>query len=453
MSMLASVLTFAFAIQAATAPSVPPATGATSTNAPATPPASNAPAALQRMTVPPPLVPAPGARSGSPNAAGRMPQPYSAGARQFLVQPGQVWSHLLEDVAPGDEIVFAPGFHLAQKVTGLRGTKEKPIVLRGRDAFPGAVGCADTGWHLERCGNLIIENMSFLNPGDAGILVDGGGPAGQAPGDLWRADIVIRNCTFTGTRGKGEQDAVRVRACVDVTLDALRVDGWDDSAVELDDARRVIVRGLMAAPAQGLRNAHGVRVRGRSAEVLVTGAAFNAGTGTAIAVGSPGRDAWPVERARVERCLFDGVGTAVAVANVRELAFARSTVNEPTAAVWSVDADAGIVSDVSIDRLLVTWSPGGLRAFSPHPDRVSPTAITLGDNLFHSAELPDAWTVLGAPFGVVQGTSTVDEAPMLDPATLRPRNPVAAKFGAFAGLPAGSPAPSAPAPKPSAGTP
>jgi hypothetical protein len=42
-------------------------------------------------------------------------------------------------------------------------------------------------------------------------------------------------------------------------------------------------------------------VRGRSAEVLVTGAAFNAGTGTAIAVGSPGRDAWPVERTRVER--------------------------------------------------------------------------------------------------------------------------------------------------------
>jgi hypothetical protein len=426
----------------------PPSAAPTSANAPAATPPS-----LQRMAVPPPLVPAPGARSGSPNPTGRMPQPYSAGARQFLVQPGQVWSHLLEDVAPGDEIVFAPGFHLAQKVTGLRGTKEKPIVLRGRDAFPGAVGCAGYGWHLERCGNLIIENMSFLNPGDAGMLVDGGGPAGQAPGDLWRADIVIRNCTFTGTRGTGEQDAVRVRACVDVTLDALRVDGWDDSAIELDDARRVIVRGLMAAPTQGLRNAHGVRVRGRSAEVLVTGAAFNAGTGTAIAVGSPGRDAWPVERTRVERCIFDGVGTAIAMANVRELAFARSTVNEPTAAVWSVDPDAGIVSDVSIDRLLVSWTPGALRAFSPHPDRVPPTAITLGDNLFHSAELPDAWSVLGAPFGVVQGTTTVDEAPMLDPATLRPRNPVAGKFGAFAGLPAGTLAPAGPTPTPSAGTP
>ena len=424
--------------------------------APPAPAPVAAPPALQRMAVPPPLVPSPGARGGgSPNPTGRMPQPYQAGARQFLVQPGQVWTHLLEDVGPGDEIVFAPGFHLAQKVTALRGTKEKPIILRGRDAFPGAVGCAAHGWHLERCANLVIENMSFLNPGDAAILVDGGGPAGQAPGDLWSADIVIRNCTFTGTRGTGEQDAVRVRACSDVTLDALRMDGWDDSAIELDDARRVIVRGLMAAPTQGLRNAHGVRVRGRSGEVLVTGAAFNAGIGTAIAVGTPGREAWPAERVRIERCLFDGVGTPLAIANARDLAFARSTINEPTAAAWSIDPDAGIVAEVSMDRLLVTWSPGALRAFSPHPDRIPPTATTLGDNLFHSAELPDAWAVLGAPYGVVQGTTTIDEAPMLDPATLRPRNPVAGKFGAFAGLPASAPARAAPAPAapPATGTP
>ena len=147
-----------------------------------------------------------------------MPAPYFAGARQFLVQPGQNWGHLVPELKPGDELVFPAGFHVPQQVEGLRGTDERPIVLRSRDGIPAAVACGDFGWRFDRCSNLVIENVLFLNPGDAAVLIDGGGPAGQAPGDLPRAAVTLRHCTVQGSRGGTSQDGVRVRAATHVRL-------------------------------------------------------------------------------------------------------------------------------------------------------------------------------------------------------------------------------------------
>ena len=61
-------------------------------------------------------------------------------------------------------------------------------------------------------------------------------------------------------------------------------------------------------------------------------------------------------------------------------------------------------------------------------------SITLGDNLWFSAELPTAWTVLGAPVGYRRGTQVSDVDPTLEPRTLRPKNPDAKGYGVFAGV-------------------
>ena len=102
-----------------------------------------------RMAVPPPFVP--GAGAGGENGVNRsgrngssFPPPYTPGGRQFLVQPGQDWAHIRRELQPGDEVIFPAGFHLPQKIEGLSGTRDKPIVLRSRDPIAGAVSCADT---------------------------------------------------------------------------------------------------------------------------------------------------------------------------------------------------------------------------------------------------------------------------------------------------------------------
>ena len=96
--------------------------------------------------IPPPFVPEVGAdpaRGGQ--STGALPPPYLPGARQFLIQPGQTWKHVLEDIRPGDEVVFPPGFHVPQEIDGLAGTRERPIILRSRDRVPAAVACGDFG--------------------------------------------------------------------------------------------------------------------------------------------------------------------------------------------------------------------------------------------------------------------------------------------------------------------
>ncbi|MEY4942974.1 MAG: hypothetical protein RL254_1155, partial [Planctomycetota bacterium] len=81
--------------------------------------------------VPPPFVPTAGAQPAAGGTKpGTMPPPYLEGASQFLVQPGQTWQHILADVKPGDEIIFPAGFHVAQVIEGLQGTREKPIFIR-----------------------------------------------------------------------------------------------------------------------------------------------------------------------------------------------------------------------------------------------------------------------------------------------------------------------------------
>jgi hypothetical protein len=435
---------------------------------PAPRPAVSAPATL----VPPPFVPQVGAepaRGGQ--STGAMPPPYFPGARQFLVQPGQTWKHLIADLEPGDEVIFPPGFHLPQVIDGLRGTAERPIFLRSRDRIPAAIVCESEGWTLRRPQHVVIENLLFINPNAAALTIDGTAPDGQPTGTPWRAEVTVRNCTVTSNRKDEGLDAFRVRNASDVRLDKLRVDGWNDAAVDLENARRVLVRALMAVPVDGMRSAVGVRVAGSSGEISVTGCAFNKRIADGVVVGSGAPASLPVERMRVDRCIFEDPGCAVRIANARDLVISRATVVNPTRAMYEIAEDAVSVSEVLVEKCLGYWTPGMLARFSPHPDRIPATAVTLADNLWYSRELPEAWDVLGAPFGYQSSGQVTQLDPGIDVQTLKPRNGEAIRYGAFSiasssagrpvaepadpadAIPMRAPAAAEPAPAPPAGTP
>ena len=388
--------------------------------------------------VPPPFVPEVGADPARPGqSTGALPPAYLPGARQFLIQPGQTWKHVLEDIHPGDEIVFPPGFHVPQEVDGLSGTRDRPIILRSRDRVPAAVVCADFGWKFRRPRHVIVENMMFLNPTGAAIVVEGA-PGEKAP---WNAEVTIRNCTIAGNRPADGQDAVRLDRVSDVRLDKLRIDGWVDAAVEIVTSRRVLVRAAMLVPPDTALPACGIKVLGASGEVSVTGCAFNKRLRTGVSVGTPRSDADPsppaVERMRIDRCIFEEPGTAVSLANVRDLVVSRATIVNPSDAIYAVAEGAVVADRVLVEKCLAFWTPGTLARFSPHPEGFAPTGISLADNLWYSRELPEAWEVLGAPFGVqlVGQITTLD--PGIDATTLKPRNGEAIRYGAFSMAAAG----------------
>jgi len=394
-----------------------------------------APQPAAPVVIPPPFLPDAGAQpTRRTTKPGGMPTPYIAGARQFLVQPGQTWQHLLEEVQPGDEIIFPAGFHVPQVITDLRGTAERPIFLRSRDPVPAAIACETDGWVFVRPRHVVVENILFLNPHGAAVVVDGSGQDPQAP--LFEAQFTIRNCTVTCTRKDPGQDAVRVRNVSDVRVDQLRVDGWNDAAVEIVDSRRVLVRGLMMAPSTQMLQSVGVKVEGTSGQVSITGCSFNKIVRTGVRVGTPcpGGDCGavrPVEQVRIDRCLFENPGQLLEIANARDLVLSRATVVNPTDAIYSIPADAGTVEQVLVEKCLGFWFPGTLARFSPHPDRIPPTAVTLADNLWYSLELPTAWEALGAPFGYQSVPQHISPDPGIDVTTLRPRNGEAVRYGAY----------------------
>lgn len=395
-------------------------------------PSVAAPATL----VPPPFVPKVGAEPASGGqSSGAMPPPYVAGARQFLVQPGQTWKHLLADLEPGDEVIFPPGFHVPQVIDGLRGTAERPIFLRSRDRVPAAIVCDDEGWTLRRPQHVVIENLLFINPNSAALTIDGTASGPDSGSTPWRAEVTVRNCTVTSNRKDAGQDAFRVRNASDVRLDKLRVDGWNDAAVDLENARRVLVRALMAVPTDGMRSAVGVRVSGASGEISVTGCAFNKRIADGLVVGNAAAEGapapLPVERMRIDRCIFEDPGCAVRIVNARDLVVSRATIVNPTRAVFEIPEDAVTVSEVLVEKCLGYWTPGMLARFSPHPDRMPADAVTLADNLWYSRELPEAWDVLGAPFGFQSSGQITHLDPGLDVQTLKPRNGEAIRYGAF----------------------
>ncbi len=404
-----------------------------------------APQAPAPGRIAPPFVPIVGAApDGTPGTDGVMPPPYHAGAQQFLVQPGQVWQHLVEDIRPGDEVILPAGLHVPQVINGLRGTPDRPVFVRSRDRVPAGIVCGDDGLVLRNCRHVVIENLLFLQPTKAALTIDA--DRSDRPGEPWLADVTVRYCTVRGTMGQAGQDGIRLRRVADVRIDSVRVEAWEDAAVEIADASQVLVRALMTVPDKPGKNAVGVAVIGNSERVAITGCVFNKSIGTGIRIGgrtltAEGAPVTPVRAMRVDRCIMEEPGTAVEFVAAESVTVARTTIVNPSKAMYAIPDGHGPLFAVLVDGCLGYWTPGALERFSPHPSGTPAGAVTLGRNLWYSKELPTAWAVLGQPFGAQAAPQVTDVDPGLDITDLRARNEGATQFGAYSSQEAPAPGP------------
>lgn len=402
-------------------------------SAPGTAPPPGAPPTGVR----PPFIPSVGTVTLPRARQEEFPKPYIAGARQFLVNPGQSWQHLVEEIEPGDEVILAPGFHLAQTIVGLRGERGRPVFVRSQGPVPAAVLCDADGLVLRAPVHVVVENILFIKPKAVALTIEGSA-VGAEP---LQVDVTVRNCAVQGS-APPEQDGIRVRRATDVRIDSVRIDGWSDAAVEVEAGRRVVVRGLMAVPDAKAAPAAGIAVLGGSTDVSITGCAINGPVRAAIRVGDrPGVGplGTPGERVRIDRCLLDRPAVGIEFGNVREVAVSRVTFAEPSDAVFAVAEGCGKSFGIEFERCLASWEPGALKRFCTHPAEFRDSSVRYGPNLWFSKELPEAWTAIGPPFGVVTDRQTIDTDPDLEPSTLRPRNREVGDFGAHGMAPALAP--------------
>jgi hypothetical protein len=416
--------------------------------APGTAPPPGAPPAGVR----PPFIPSVGTVNLPRGRQEEFPKPYIAGARQFLVNPGQSWQHLVEEIGPGDEVILAPGFHLAQTIVGLRGERGRPVFVRSQGPVPAAILCDADGLVLRAPLHVVVENLLFLKPKAVALTVEGSA-VGAEPVQV---DVTVRNCAIQGS-APPEQDGIRVRRATDVRIDSIRIDGWSDAAVEVEAGRRIVVRGLMAVPDAKQAPAAGVAILGGSTDVSITGCAINGPVRTAIRVGdgpAGGPLGVPCERVRIDRCLLDRPMVGIEFGNVREATASRVTFADPSDAIFAVAEGCGNSFGIVLERCLASWEPGALKRFCAHPAELRDSSIRYGPNMWFSKELPDAWAAIGEPYGVVTDRQVIDTDPDLEPATLRPRNPSVGDFGAYGmAPPPAPPAEAVPPATPAPGTP
>lgn len=359
-----------------------------------------------------------------------------ASAAQHLVRPGDDWARLEPKLQPGDEIVLFPGTHRQAAFEGIAGTAERPIVIRSLDPRSAVtVEADDVGLHLRDVQHVRVENMMIVGARRAGIIVEGGekGPSEH---------IELRNVYVTKTGDLSEKSAIRLDRTKSVTVRGARLEGWHHAGVHVVASEGVRIVGAQFVGTPATPDPFGVVVDGGSSDVQIDRCRFQGSIESAVGLGLaaapegpkvPAPDSEVVHLARqvtLERCLGDGVGRLATIGSCRDVQLRANTLSEPASGYEIVAPPRGWARpmDVRLVSNLFAWTPGRLKRFSFAAPDVDPSGVSLEVNLWWSAELPAARSILGEFVGNLLASQVLDVDPRFD-ATFRPREPKAITFG------------------------
>jgi hypothetical protein len=352
-----------------------------------------------------------------------------AAATQHLVRPGDDWSKLAEKLKPGDEIVLMPGRHKGARFTDLAGEPSKPIVIRSPDPKTvSTIFADDVGILLERPRWVRIENIVIADARRAGIIVRG-------EPERRSAHISILNVYVAKTGDFAEKAGIRLEHTDHATLRACRVEAWHRAGVHLHNVTDVALSDVQFVGHPSYPDRYGVAIDGVSSSVYLDRCRFAAGIETAVAIGLADTDQVPpvpapkdgsAEATKEPRFLADGVtversivrrvGQFVAFGSCTNVLVRANTVGEPETGYAIFEPPTGYAQVASSTFLanLITWTPGSLKRFSTAGGGADPKGLAIEANLWHSAELPAAKSLLGDFLGTIKAEQVIDVDPRLD---------------------------------------
>jgi hypothetical protein len=134
-----------------------------------------------------------------------------AHATQHLISPGRNWESLDGRVRPGDHVLLMPGTHRSASFEKLRGTKERPIIIRALDPKRKTMIRADRiGLRLRQPQHVVIQDISIEGATINGITLtdeDRKGRKGEPA-----TDVTIRNVAIRRIAGTSRSKSARSRA-------------------------------------------------------------------------------------------------------------------------------------------------------------------------------------------------------------------------------------------------
>jgi hypothetical protein len=234
----------------------------------------------------------------------------AAPAKTVRVSSNAELQSALSAAVPGTRIEIAAGdYSGGLSFTGLRGEKDRPIVLAGADPEkPPKFTGGTTGLHLVNPAFVELHHLAFTGAKANGVSLDDGGRYAPEP-----RGIVLLGLRISEVGPRGNNDGLKLSGIIGFRVEDCVIENWgigSGSAIDMVGCHDGLITGCTFRHHEALQETGGtgVQMKGGSSDIVVRRNRFeNAGTravnlggSTGAAYFRPPLDQWPAGLPRAE---------------------------------------------------------------------------------------------------------------------------------------------------------
>ncbi|HUE72776.1 MAG TPA: right-handed parallel beta-helix repeat-containing protein [Pirellulaceae bacterium] len=277
----------------------------------------------------------------------------AATAEEVRVTDRDEFARALATAKPGTTIFVAPGtYRGGLSRAGLRGTKDRPIVIAGSDPKnPPVIEGGGNAIQLSSPQHVVLRDFIFSKATGNGLNIDDGGADVDAPAQ----HVVLKNLVVHDVGPGGNRDGIKLSGVSNFRVENCRALRWGSggSAIDMVGCHDGVITGCTFAEATG-DGANGVQAKGGSSQIVIQRCRFENAGGRAVNLGgSTGlpyfrpRDAkYEAQDITVEDCTFLGGMSAIAFVGVDGAVVQHNTIYRPTR--WAIR----ILQESTADRFV-----------------------------------------------------------------------------------------------------
>ncbi len=384
---------------------------------------------------------------GSPAAPQSPPIPVAGinilGGRIFNIEPGVAFNSLASFLQPGDEVRLLPGVHIPFALADLNGERDNPIIIRGYQTNPELplpyVKGELFSISLLRPRNVIVRDLLLGNSSGPTIYVDGSIVASPIVQETpWDSNLILTNLRIKQDGEAANQSGIYLRNIQKVDVMHFFMKGWNNSAIVLDNCKKIAVAQATLDTSNSLPQYRGVAIRSGCEDISCMYLSFGPKVQVAFELGvcdAPNPNATnspappPAQRIQISHNAALDCPCFISLGLIDHCTITNNSIIESTKYIWKADGSCGVPNHITFQNNLVTWVPGRIDKISLVAKSIAPESITLHSNLWWSEELPLGFEIVGKPFGIETAPQVFDVNPKVEMRNFSPVDEKARSFG------------------------
>ena len=301
---------------------------------------------------------------------------------------------------PGTRIVVAPGNYAGGlSFAGLRGEKDRPIVVAGEDpteppVFEGGGSCL----HLSDPAYVELQDLVLTKGRGNGLNIDDGGSF-----DTPAEHVVLRGLTVRDIGGDRNHDAIKLSGLVEFRIENCTVERWGKggSGIDMVGCSRGVVVGCTFREGDNL-NANGVQMKGGSRDVTIRACRFenaggrgvNLGGSTGLPYFRPKPQGYEAKDLVVEDCTFVGSMAPIAFVGVDGAVVRHNTFYRPTRWLLRILQENQVPQlepcrNGRFEKNIVVFQSDELATLVNVGGHTAPETFRFADNFWYCADSPE----------------------------------------------------------------